>query len=248
MPTSSLLHMNGADASTTFTDVMGKTWTPAGNAQLDTAQKKFGTASGLFDGDNDGISTPDHADFAFVAGDFTIEGFFRTTRIDTFQTFMAKTLTFGWIYLALDGNNFKWWASSNGSSWDIGEGVSFGGTVAADTWYHVAFVRSGNTWTPYFDGNAGTGATNTASLFVDTNVLAIGIGSDLANSEWWGWIDEVRITKGVAIYTTNFTPPTQEFSEGLAPLAAAAGSLSWTGQAATLQKTLAQGWLRYRKP
>jgi hypothetical protein len=46
--TVALLHMNGADTSTTFTDEAGTAWTAAGNAQIDTAQKVFGTASGLY--------------------------------------------------------------------------------------------------------------------------------------------------------------------------------------------------------
>ena len=71
--TKALLHFNGSDTSTTFTDESGKTWTGAVTAQLDTAQKKFGTASLLLDGDSDYISTPDHADFDVGSGDFTID-------------------------------------------------------------------------------------------------------------------------------------------------------------------------------
>lgn len=85
--TVSLLHFDEADGSTytkdsaanwsmdgatQFYDESGKVWTASGNAQLDTAQYKW-TASGLFDGDGDYISTPDHDDFAFGSGDFTID-------------------------------------------------------------------------------------------------------------------------------------------------------------------------------
>ena len=56
--TKALLHMDGADGSTTFIDESGKTWTRAGNAQIDTSQYKFGGASGLFDGSGDWVDTP----------------------------------------------------------------------------------------------------------------------------------------------------------------------------------------------
>ena len=63
--TKSLLHFDGANNSTTFTDETGKTWTAHGNAKISTAQYKFPTGSGLFDGTGDYIDTPDHADFNF---------------------------------------------------------------------------------------------------------------------------------------------------------------------------------------
>ena len=69
--TKSLLHFDGTDASTTFTDESGKTWTAHGNAQIDTAQSVFGGASGYFDGSGDYITTPDRADFDFDGQQFT---------------------------------------------------------------------------------------------------------------------------------------------------------------------------------
>ena len=66
--TVALLHMDGADTSTTFTDESGKTWTANGNAQIDTAQSVFGGASGLFDGTGDYLSASDHADWQLDGG------------------------------------------------------------------------------------------------------------------------------------------------------------------------------------
>src|SRR5690606_29617491 len=72
-----LLHFEGSDGSATFTDSniggAAKTWTANGNAQIDTAQSKFGAASGLFDGTGDYITTPDHNDFTLGSSDFTID-------------------------------------------------------------------------------------------------------------------------------------------------------------------------------
>ena len=88
--TKSLLHFDGADASTTFTDESGKTFTARGNAQLDTAQQKFGTASGLFDGTGDYIDTPDHADWFLGTGDFTIDFWVRFSDVAVDQGFCAQ--------------------------------------------------------------------------------------------------------------------------------------------------------------
>ena len=84
-----LLHCDGTDASTTFTDSSSpaKTVTAVGDAQLDTAQFKFGTASGLFDGTGDELTVTDHADFDFGTGDFTIEFFVRFNSVTGVQGF-----------------------------------------------------------------------------------------------------------------------------------------------------------------
>ena len=71
--TKALLHFDGADESTTFTDESGKTWTAQDNAQLDTSVKKFGTASGLFDGTGDYVDSEVSADFGFGTDDFTVD-------------------------------------------------------------------------------------------------------------------------------------------------------------------------------
>ena len=77
-----LLHMNGTDGSTTFTDdgETGHTVTANGDAEIDTAQKQFGTASGLFSGTGY-LSILDHADFDFGADNFTIDFYIKTTTI-----------------------------------------------------------------------------------------------------------------------------------------------------------------------
>ena len=65
--------MNGADGSNTFTDEAGKLWTAAGNAQIGTAQSKFGGASGSFDGTGDSLTTPDSDNFYLANGNWTID-------------------------------------------------------------------------------------------------------------------------------------------------------------------------------
>jgi len=91
---SMLLHCDGVDASTTFTDTVG-THTPVatGNAQLDTTQFKFGTASGLLDGTGDYVSVPDHADWYMGTGAFTIDGWFRFDTLDLLDSYTVLQLS-----------------------------------------------------------------------------------------------------------------------------------------------------------
>src|SRR3990167_9944086 len=102
-----LLHCDGTDAATTFTDssVSAHTVTAVGNAQIDTAEKKFGTASGLFDGAGDYLSIPDHADFDLSGGIWTVDGWFRTTSLAAIQGLWGQsTDADNYMYAAINPN------------------------------------------------------------------------------------------------------------------------------------------------
>lgn len=210
----SLLHFNGTDGSTTFTDVKGKTWTAAGNAQIDTAQSKFGGASGLFDGSGDFISTPDSADFAFASDNFTIEGWFRFNSVTASFILGQGTSTpsqLSWMLEIASGSKAKGRCFSTG---DVEIGVCTGATtVVTNQWYHVAYVRSGNNFSLYLDGTSDATATSSSALHDATTALAIGRLGAYNGQYYNGWIDDLRVTKGVARYTANFTPPSAQFPD-----------------------------------
>lgn len=208
-----LLHMNGSDGSTTFTDESGKTWTRSGNAQIDTAQYKFGGASGLFDGSGDYVSTPDHADFAFGNGNFTIDFWFKQSAVVS----QYKMLVGQW-----GGTQHSWqcmvWNSDrlNFSVYTTTQ-KTVGGVYVRDTnWHHYAAVRYGAIVSLYLDGaSIGTPLDiGTESLKDSTNNVIIGRNPDATTWDWNGWIDEVRISKGIARWTGNFTPPNVEYGMG----------------------------------
>lgn len=204
---------NQADGSTTFADqsASAHTLTANGNVQYDNAQAPTGmTTSGLFDGTGDFLSTGDHTDYAFGTGDFTVELMARwNSTAAGLGILIAKRNSAAntkWLALAHQGTAMRWWASSTGSSWDIAVGKTVG-TIATGSWFHIALVRNGTAWTPYLNGVAGSGtASSSASLFSDTD--SVRIGADVASDGMNGWISNVRLTKGVALYTANFTPPT----------------------------------------
>src|SRR5687768_6144765 len=105
--TVALLHMDGADGSTTFTDESGKTWTARGDAQIDTAQSVFGGASGRLDGNGDFVDTPDHADWDFGSGDFTLDLRVRFAAVGT-----AYFITHGDTYAGGSGWFLRYAAST----------------------------------------------------------------------------------------------------------------------------------------
>lgn len=201
-----LAHFNGADGATTFTEATGKTLTANGNAQLDTAQTRFGTASLLLDGASDFVSVPDDAGFNLGSGDFTIEAWIRSNTLTGNHEVLSKradSVDVASFLIHQSGSALTFYATSDGVTWDIANGVTIG-TIAANTWYHVAIARKGNVWRTYLHGIQGGAFTNAAALHNDTTNLCIGANADGSNS-FSGWIDEVRITKGVARYASSVT-------------------------------------------
>lgn len=202
-----LLHFDGADASTVFTDssLSAKAVTTNGNAQIDTAEKKFGSAAGLFDGTGDFLSLADNADWTF-AGNFTID-------LQTKWNALAGAQVL-WTHFTDVNNRYFLSASAAGaltfSIISAGATIvtmsSANGAVAADgAWRHIAVVRNGNAWAIYVNG-VGVAAT------VDADALPnftsqFRIGADHAGANGFnGWIDEFRVS-GVARWTANFAAP-----------------------------------------
>lgn len=170
-----------------------------GDAQLDTAQKKFGTASLLLDGTGDYLSIPTSTEFGFGTGEFTIECWIRpanvtgTKAILDFRTAGTEVSP----YLYLDGANLKYFV--NGS--DVITGTA---TLAADTWYHVTISRTGSTTKMFVDGTQDGGDYSDGSNYGSTKPIRIGI--TIADGDGFaGHIDELRVST-TARYTAAFTP------------------------------------------
>lgn len=209
----SLLHFEGADGSTAFTDQKGRVWTPTGNAQIDTAQFKYGASSVVFDGAGDTITTPSTADIQLASSDFTIEGWVRTGSTSGNSVVIAKHTgsTGEWI-IYRSGTTLQFYASSNNAaSWDIAGGIAIG-TIGAGAWHHVAVTRAGSDFRTFLNGVPG--ATATSALQIAANSSALRIGGNVATDFFEGWIDDFRLTKGVARYTGAFSPPGAQFPDG----------------------------------
>lgn len=214
-----LLHMDGADTSTTFTDSnlggSAHTWTAAGNAQIDTAASKFGGASGLFDGTGDYIDTPDHADYNLGSSDFTVDAWVRRNATGARQ-FICGQLdaagSNGSIIVEFDATDHLKATLTYASGVST---VAETGNTLSDTaaFHHIAIIRSGNTLYTAIDGTLSTG-TSVTGITVDDAATAYSVGRCGAfNGLYYnGWIDEFRLSTGIARWTANFTPPTVAYS------------------------------------
>jgi hypothetical protein len=210
-----LLHCDGANGSMSFPDASGSahTVTANGNAQVSTAQSKFGGASAAFDGSGDYLSIPDSNDWDFGSGDFTIDCWVRVTTVTSKRHAIAikasSAVVTSWA-LYIVNNQFEFNASTNDSTWNVINALLFG-SISTNTWYHVAVTRSGDTWRFFQDGVQQTSTTASGALSANANVVQIG-GNGFVDHYLSGWIDEMRISKGVARWTSNFTPPMGPYS------------------------------------
>ena len=208
-----LLHCDGTNGSTTFTDQKSHTFTATGNAQISTAQSKFGGASALFDGTGDLVSSADHADWALGAGDWTIECWVRPASTAAQCVILhkrASSAVYGPFGIYMDaGGKAGFLISVDGSTWGVNI-LTGTGIFVAGTWAHVAFCRSGNNYYAFVNGTSAGTASLAGALFANTAPLCIGANGD-ASVSFNGNIDDVRITKGAARYTAAFTPPAAAF-------------------------------------
>lgn len=199
-----LLHFDGADGSTTFTDSspLAATFTAAGNAQIDTAQSKFGGSSLLCDNNGDYVQGPSSANYGFPSGtDFTVEAWVRLAGTPVYEYVLAGSGSSALAFL-LDGSNL--YLARQG----VGDDIARPFVPSLNTWYHVAGSRSGTTYRLFVDGTQ-LGATATTT--VNYSTTAPRVGGNTGVDSFNGWVDDFRLTRGVARYTANFTPPTRAF-------------------------------------
>jgi hypothetical protein len=209
-----LLRFNGSNASTTFTDAVGRSWTRSGNAQISTAQSKFGGSSGYFDGTGDYLTTPDTPDLEVTTQDWTIECWVRFSAIAANGAVIATKR-------APAGNDGGWQFGVHSSkvpqiaAWDTGGTVInvLGATVlTTGTWYHLAATKSGTTWRVFVDGVLDGSGTQSATPTANSRQVIVGRHAQVTTYDLNGYIDDLRITNGEARYTAAFTPPASEMS------------------------------------
>jgi hypothetical protein len=212
-----LLHMDGADASTTFTDFNdgggAHAWTARGNAQVDTADSKFGGASLLCDGTGDSIDTPDSANYTLGSGDFTIDLWFKINGGDGSTLDLAGQSDAGltaaasaWYLQRISG--LLRFGLSTGAAFVTMNSASTYNTTTNTGWHHVAIVRNGNNLFMYVDGVQQATAAFAGAVQDSAAVLSVGARSSAAGT-WFGWLDEFRLSN-TARWTAAFTPPTEQ--------------------------------------
>lgn len=198
-----LLPFDGTGATFVDSSPTPKTITASGNATQSTAQSKFGGKSLALDGGS-AVRIPSNADFGLGTGDFTVEFFLYYTGGNGYVFFLMMNPGSG-PYLGYGLNN----GTKRPWLWNNGDVINASTDVTNNVWQHHAYVRNGGVLTIYLDGVA-IGSTSFATDLGSAAPVDIGdngVGDQRTN----GFIDSLRITKGHARYTANFTPPTAAF-------------------------------------
>ena len=209
-----LMHMDGSDNGIVFPEETGKAVTVYGNAKTVTSEKKFGSSSAYFDGAGDYLGIGDHTGFYLAAGvPFTLEAWFYPLSVSSSGTIISKDnygSNFSWcihIQYAADQIMF---ATQNTAAMAYFPSASLGPSTI-NKWNHIAASHNGTTLKMFLNGNL-LGESTIAVSDMYTNLITIGCMSWNNPGEFFnGYIDDIRITKGVARYTANFTPPTEAF-------------------------------------
>jgi hypothetical protein len=190
--------------------------TVVGSSVIDTSQFKFGASSlKLVAASSGNIHFNNSADWNLGSGQFTIEAWVqfntRTAAIHFIVADYAGAGSLGW-YLGVDAaGNLSWTVSTTGSN--TFNDITGTWSPTNGTWYHVAVDYDGAKYRGYINGAMVGSSTTARTIFNPGNLLAI--GSNSINTGLWldGWVDEIRITKGVARYATDtsFSVPTAAF-------------------------------------
>ena len=216
-----LLNMNGTDEAQVFTDEgsIGFSMTAVGNVNTETSVKKFGTASGEFDGTGDYVYAGDDISWLFGSAEFTVDCWVYLnesmgTAVRIIAGYGGNSANWGtdgnvWVLLTSTDSKIYFQYKVSGSYHTIESSSTVDVTGG---FHHVAVVRSSNTTTIYVDGTSVGSDTSQTMLGILTNQKMM-VGSSAGQSYFWnGYIDSFRVHKSEALWTSNFTPPTSECS------------------------------------
>lgn len=178
-----------------------------GNAQIDTTTVKYGTGAMKFDGSGDYCVGPNQPWINFGSGDLTIECWVRFNSVASTQMFVSSNYN---ASTGAGGWTFGYRADNTTLIFSVNANVQYGKTwsPSIDTWYFVTVCREGTSLRFFVDGTQiGTTSTSSDNISGATTLM---VGSNLTTPQYLnGYIDDLRITKGVARYTSNFTVPSK---------------------------------------
>lgn len=199
IPKTLLCHFNGANNSTTFTDDFGHTPLIHNSPKISTTQSKFGNSSlKLFQSDYIKYISSGN-DFKF-SNDFTVEFFVYFTSNSSYAIFDNRSAAGNGIILARSNNKI---ALHNSISWNYSSNTNL------NQWYHIAVSRKASSLKLFVNGTTNIAITNNTN-FTGGSCYIGGLYNSPSNG-MIGYIDEFQIINGYAKYTSDFTPPLQQF-------------------------------------
>jgi hypothetical protein len=208
-----MIHSDTFDGDTVFTDSSSQSHTISahGDVHHSTDQAMFGSSSMYFDGNGDYLSIPDSEDWNFGSEDFTIdfwvmfEDNIEGHNLGLFNQYTGPGNNHRHT-IDMDNGELRWLITDTTTGLSVS--IISGSIWSEDTWYHIAAVRSGDTFTLYQNGTSiGTDSDSNAAPNL-AELLEIGW---FQNDPLMGYLDEYRISKGIARWTDDFRPHTEEY-------------------------------------
>jgi len=184
-----------------------------GNAQVDTSVVKYGTGSMKFDGTGDWLVCSNLELSKLGSSDFTIEAWANFTTLSAIHCIVGQTAgsqtVNQFMLTAYASGLMRFWLYRSGTYTTLDSPT---GAVTTGTWYHIAVVRNGSTFTMYIDGTSVGTLTESAPLTTPTGLMTVGAASTGGLYPMIGYVDDLRITRE-ARYTSNFTVPDAPFPD-----------------------------------
>jgi hypothetical protein len=190
-----------------FDNAMMNDLETVGNAQISTSVKKYGTGSLAFDGTGDYLKIPSTSNLAFGTGDFTFECWFYPLTlpadVSTMYSSNNDATTSGTITInVFDDGKVK-----------IGDLYATSSSLSTNAWSHIAICRASGTLRIFINGTQGSSNSVSTNYTSDGGYIGARKVSGTTYAVTNGYIDDLRITKGYARYTANFTTPTSALSD-----------------------------------
>lgn len=213
-----LLHMDGSNGGTTFTDVnaggSAHTWTPT-NATTSTAAAKFGPSSML--GSAGYITTPAHADFNIGTQDACVDFWLNNNGIGSTGYGLCGQINSGGTAISTSFTMARFGGAGLIAANIVNSGagsqislLSTTGVAGTSSWIHVALTKSGTTFRLFINGTQ-EDADTLSSVNSSSQPFTIGRTGDLGTA-FSAYIDEFRLSVGAARWTSNFTPPAAQYT------------------------------------
>lgn len=207
-----LVRAEGANGSQSFVDssTLPYTITTTGQTNISSSVYKFGTGSAYFDGAGDYLSVPDNDDWTWGTGDYTIRGWFN-----------PDDSTSGGMIIAHGDGGENFWYCSKTTTGKLYFYIQPGGgpyttllgptTYNVGSWNHFAMAKAGTTYRTFLNGSLQFETTQATTVGNYAQTLKIGIHMNASDVPYKGYMDNIEMVKGTALYTGTFTVPIADY-------------------------------------